>query len=203
MMLKKKLLGWSAAGLLGVSCMAGDATPENAGRDVLSVIHSRKSVRIYQNKAITREQLETLLKAGMAAPTAADRRPWAFVAITDRKTLSALADVLDYGRMLRNAPAAIVVLGTKDRFLEGKDAEMWVQDCSAATENILLAAEGLGLGAVWLGVYPVWERVKAVAKIVGAPGDAIPLNVISIGWPGGKEKPKDKYDPSRIHWEKW
>ncbi len=152
---------------------------------------------------MTQAQLETLLRAGMAAPTAADRRPWAFVVVTARPTLLKLADALGHGKMLKAAGAAIVVFGTRDRFLPKEAAEMWVQDCSAATENILLAAEGTGLGAVWLGVYPVPERMAAVAKAVAAPYNAVPLCVISVGWPGGNEQPKNKYDPSRIHWEKW
>ena len=199
-----KMLTFISAVLLTTALAAGEISPPaKDGKDVLSVIHSRKSVRTYLDKPVTQEQWEVLLRAGMAAPTAADRRPWAFVVVTKKETLNAMADTLKYGKMLKNAGGAIVVFGLKERFLKGQDAEMWVQDCSAATENILLAAEGIGLGTVWLGVYPVKERMDAIAKIVGAPENALVLNVISVGWPGGDEKPLDKYNASRVHWEKW
>lgn len=179
------------------------ATATSDNRSALEVIHSRKSVRNYLDKPVSKADLETLLRAGMTAPSAAARRPWDFVVVTDKKALTALSEVMPYGKMLTKAGAAIVVCGRKDRFLKGEDAEMWVQDCSAATENILLAAESVGLGAVWLGAYPVKARMEGIAKVLSLPDLAVPLNVISIGWPTGVDKPKNFYDPARVHWEKW
>lgn len=173
------------------------------GGDALEVIHSRKSVRNYLDKPVSKADIETLLRAGMAAPSAGMRRPWVFVVVTDKDKLAALAALMPYGKMLNHAGAAIVVCGRKDRFLPGEDAEMWVQDCSAATENILLAAEATGLGAVWLGVYPVKARVDGVRKTLALPEQAIPLNIISVGWPTGVDKPKNFYDAKQIHWDKW
>ena len=118
--------------------------------DALTVIHSRKSVRKYLNKPVSKEQLEILLKAGMAAPTAGDKRPWAFVVITDPAMLDSLSLSTRNTRMLSSAAAAIAVCG--DTRI-GFKSEVWVQDCSAASENILLAAEAIGLGAVWTGIY--------------------------------------------------
>ena len=168
--------------------------------DALTVIHRRKSVRKYLDKPVTRDQLTLLMKAGMAAPTAADKRPWEFVAVTGRAILDSLAECSPTGKMLRNAPAALVVCCDTRRAL---NSEVWVQDCSAATENILLAAEAIGLGAVWIGIYPEYFKYNHIRRILGIPMEVIPLNIISIGWPTGEEKPKDKYDPSRIHWEQW
>ena len=112
-------------------------------------------MRKYTKKEVSREDLKTLVRAGMAAPTAANRQPWAFVIITDRKTLDALSVKLPFARMLKGAPAAISVVGLPKLGLEGKEQEYWIQDCSAASQNILLAAESMGIGAVWTGVYPV------------------------------------------------
>ncbi|PKK88697.1 MAG: hypothetical protein CVV64_17800 [Candidatus Wallbacteria bacterium HGW-Wallbacteria-1] len=173
------------------------------GADTLSVIHSRKSVRKYTDKAVEEEKMDKLVRAGMAAPTAADKRPWDFVVVTDRTTLDKLADVLEYGKMLKQAKAAIVVCGNLNKALPGDAAPFWVQDCSAATENILLAAESLGLGAVWIGAYPLQDRVSGLAAILGCPEKIIPLNVISIGYPDGDPKPKNKYDATVIHRDKW
>ena len=178
------------------------ADAQEAGRvdDVLTVIHRRKSVRKYLDKPVEREQLITLLKAGMAAPSAADRRPWAFVVVTDKALLDSLATVSPSSKMLANAAAAIVVCGDTRRAL---NSNVWTQDCSAATQNILLAAEGIGLGAVWCGIYPEYFKYNHIRRIFDIPMEVIPLSLISIGWPTGEEKPKEKYDPSNIHWNAW
>jgi len=184
--------------------VAGESQAElkNEG---LKIIMNRKSVRKYTSKAITDQQIDAIIRAGMAAPTAANKQPWAFIVIKNRKTLEKLAENLPYCKMAKNAQAAIVVCGVPEWGLppENREAEYWIQDCSAASENILLAAEALGLGAVWTGVYPVEERVRTVRDILGIPQNVIPLNVIPVGYPAGEEKPKDKYKPERIHFEKW
>lgn len=167
--------------------------------DVLTVIHQRKSVRNYTAEPVAEQELDQLVRAGFAAPTARNLQPWEFYVVTDRGTLDGLAAALPYGKMLAKAQAAIVVCGNSREFGEGATREMWVQDCSAATENILLAAEGIGLGAVWIGVYPYAPRVEAVSKALKLPSEFIPLNVISIGRPDGKDLPKKKYRESKVH----
>ncbi|MHB9031158.1 MAG: nitroreductase family protein [Candidatus Latescibacterota bacterium] len=167
--------------------------------DALTVIHNRKSVRKYLNKPVSKEQLEVLLRAGMASPTAGDRRPWAFVVITERAMLDTLYHASPYTKMLRSAQAAIVVCGDQQK----SKSEVWIHDCSAASENILLAAEAIGLGAVWCGIFLNPEPTAYVKKALGLPEQVYPLNIISIGYPTGEEKPKDKWDPKNIHWNKW
>jgi len=204
-MKKYKILALLYVFIFPFFCFAQEkeALPENLGKDALSVIHSRKSVRHYTGVPATKEQLEVLLRAGMAAPTAVDKRPWAFVAITDKDTLAKLAEGLPYSKMIVRAGSAIVVCGDLKKALPAEAQAFWVQDCSAATENILLAAESLGLGAVWTGMYPSQERAGFVQKVLGIPKDVVPLNIIAVGYPTGEEKPKDKFDPANIHWEKW
>jgi nitroreductase len=172
-------------------------------RDTLAVIHSRKSVRKYLEKPLTLEILETLLKAGMAAPSAGNRKPWAFVAVTQRETLVRLAAGLHYGKMVQHAAAAIAVCGVLAKALPDKERDFWVQDCAAAAQNILLAAEAMGLGAVWGGIYPLMDRVTMVQSVLGLPTDVLPLNIISLGYPADNYKAKDKFDPACIHWETW
>ena len=185
---------------MSIACTTSFAQTRSSKEDVLSVIHNRKSVRTYQDKKVTKDQLEVLMKAAMAAPTAVDRRPWIFIAVTDRTTLDKLSEGLPYAQMLKQASAAIVVCGDTTKAFPG---DFWIMDCSAATENLLLAAEGTGLGAVWTAVYPEQERVDHVRKVLGIPSHCIPLNCIPIGYPTGIEKPKNKWDPANIHWEKW
>lgn len=170
--------------------------------NTLSTIFNRKSVRNFTTDSVSKEQLELLLRAGMAAPTARNVQPWAFVAITERAVLDTLADMLPYAKMLRQTPAAIVVCGDLEKLGDLK-TEYWIMDCSAATENILLAAEAIGLGAVWTAAYPQLDRVEAVTKTLNLPEHIIPLCVIPIGVPTGIDQPKDKYKPENIHWEKW
>ncbi len=171
--------------------------------DTISVIHQRKSVRKFTTQELDKETLTQIVKAGMAAPTAANKQPWAFVTITDRKILDQLADNLQYAKMLKTAPAAIIVIGLPQEALPGKDAEYWIQDCSAASQNILLATEALGLGAVWTGVYPNIERVSFVQKELGLSEEQIPLNVIALGHPDGNFKAQDKFKAEKIHWNRW
>ncbi|MBN2449939.1 MAG: nitroreductase family protein [Lentisphaeria bacterium] len=171
--------------------------------DVLTTIHRRKSVRTYTGAPVTETQLDVILRAAMAAPTAGNAQPWAFVAVTRRESLEALAQGLPYGKMLAQAGAAIVVCGVSDKALPGEAAQFWVQDCSAAAQNILLAAEGTGLGAVWIGVYPFQERIRAVRDACAIPETVTPLCVISLGHPAGSEQPKEKFDPGSIHRDAW
>lgn len=170
--------------------------------ETLRVIKNRKSVRNYLDKPVSEEDLKILIKLGMAAPSAVDMRPWDFVVVKEKSTLKALADVMPFGKMLPGAGAAVVVCGVPEKSVPDTP-EFWVQDCSAASENILLAAESMGLGAVWLGVYPVKERTEGVRKILNIPENVVPLNILSIGYPKGLEKPKDKFEMEKIHKEKW
>lgn len=172
----------------------------------LECILTRTSVRQYApDRTISRDTVETLLRAAMSAPTAVNKQPWAFVAIDNRAELDSLTSVLPYARMLSQAPLAIVVCGDLSKAIEDENADggFWIQDVSAATENLLLAAHALGLGAVWTGVYPDPERVKGVQQHLGMPENIIPLAVVPIGYPAGPQKPKDKWNPENIHFNRW
>jgi nitroreductase len=170
--------------------------------ETLNTIYSRKSVRSFTGEAVSRETLIKILKAAMAAPSAVNIQPWAFVAITRRETLDELCAKLPYAKMLDRAGAAIVVCGIPDKD-EVFSKDYWVMDCSAASENILLACHALGLGAVWTAVHVDEERVENVRGILNIPENIIPLNVIPIGVPREKEEPLDKFKEENIHWEQW
>lgn len=171
--------------------------------DTLKTIVSRKSVRQYKQERLSDEVLLELMKAGMAAPSAVDRRPWDFICITDMAILKKLALALPFAAMAPSAGAAIVVCGDTGRQYGGNGAKYWILDCCAATENMLIAAESMGLGAVWTAVYPEEDRIEKVRNILGIPGHIVPLNVIPVGVPSGREKAKNKFDPGRIHRDIW
>ena len=165
--------------------------------DFIKTILARRSIRKYTDEPVKDEEIKTLLEAAMAAPSASNLKPWHFVIITEKETLHKLADAHQHAKMLHEAPLCISVCGDPDA------SRFWVQDCSAATENILLAATALGLGAVWCGVHPRPERVNEISKILGVEGPVVPLNLISIGHPAEEKEPRTQYDESRIHSEKW
>jgi nitroreductase len=168
----------------------------------LSVIHSRKSVRNFiSDKTVPKETLDTIVRAGMAAASAVNLQPWQFVVIDDRAIMDSLAAGLPYAKMLYHASAAIVVCG--DSTIRTKEFAFWEFDCSLASGNILLAAEAMGLGAVWTAVHPDTARISIVRNILHLPENIIPLNVIPIGYPAGADKPKDKYNPDKIHWNRY
>ena len=154
---------------------------------VLENIASRRSVRSYEDRAVPAGMVELLLRAAMAAPSAKNRQPWEFVVVDDRATLDALAGRLRYAKMLTGAPLAVIVCA---RTVIGH------------SENLLLAAEALGLGAVWTAASDP-ERSEAVKSVIPMPDDIMPLCVVPIGFPAGAEQPKDKWNPGKIHHNRW
>lgn len=164
-------------------------------------IFERRSIRKYQNAPVPYDLAEQVIKAGMAAPSAGNEQPWEFVVVDDREILEGITKVHPHARMLFEAPAAIIVCSNMS--LLRYDDGLWVQDCSAATENMLLEAAHLGLGAVWLGVYPMEERVKGIQALLQIPENIIPFSVISLGYPAENPPPADRYDPKRIHRNAW
>jgi len=197
------LVCWLLAAAAGWLAWNSAYVPARATPGVLEVIQNRRSVRNYTADPVSQQQLDTLLRAAMAAPTAGNAQPWSFVVVTDRERLKQLAGRLEYGKMLNKAAAAIVVCGLPDQALPGEAKGMWVLDCAAASENILLAAQGIGLGGVWVGVYPIEERMVAVRQVLALPDTVVPPNVISLGHPTGIERPKRKFDARKIHRDTW
>lgn len=164
---------------------------------ILDNILARTSIRSYQDRPVEQDKIENLLRAGMAAPSAVDKRPWHFIVVTDRQVLNGLAEANPNAGMAARAPLAIVVCGDKTRALT-RVPDYWVQDVAAATENILLAAQGMGLGAVWTGTYPTTERVEKVTAVLNLPEHIVPFCTIVIGYPERYQAPKDKWDEGNI-----
>jgi nitroreductase len=165
---------------------------------LIETIFARRSIREYNPKPVSEAKIQTLLEAAMAAPSASDRKPWQFVVVTKRAILDALAEAHPHGKMLFDAPLAICVCGDLTEM-----ERFWVQDCSAATENILLAVTALGLGAVWLGVYPRDDRIDAVRRMLALPEHIVPLNLISIGHPAEQKEARTQFDEGRVHRDTW
>jgi len=169
--------------------------------DTLDIIFKRRSIRKYTDQPVEAEKLDQLLQAGMAAPSAMNCKPWEFVVVTDPEKLAQFRKRLIFGD--RNAPAAIVVCGNPRLSANPAARLFWVQDCSAATENILVAAAGLGLGTVWVGVHPVAEFVRVVRDVAGIPRHVTPLNLVYVGYPAEEKPSRTQYDAGRIHHDQY
>ncbi|MCC4765872.1 nitroreductase family protein [Methanosarcina sp. DH1] len=168
--------------------------------ETLEAIHTRQSIRKYTDRPVPRELVTELLRAAMSAPSAVNAQPWIFIVIDDRKLLDEIPTFSPFAGMCREAPLAILVCG--DITLE-KAPGYWVQDCSAATQNLLLAAHDAGLGAVWTGIYPMKDRIEGFRKNFDLPENVIPLALVPVGYPGQKPVSQDRFDKTKIYRNKY
>jgi nitroreductase len=168
--------------------------------DALEAIMSRRSVRQFTDQPVTDEQLDAVMRAAMAAPSASNGQSWRFVTVRDRERLDRLASATTFAKPLRGAPVGIVVCADR---LQLKYPGFWVIDCSAAIQNLLLAAHATGLGAVWIGVHPIAPFRRAVRKIIEAPPTVVPHSMIALGHPEKLPESVDRFHPDWVHSEKW
>lgn len=172
--------------------------------DILKAILERRSVRKYTGEAVGREQLEALVKAGMAAPTSRDTRHLRFIIVDEPEMIDKLTEALPNAKMLATARHAIIVASDLSIAYGGLETGYWVQDCSAATENILLAVQISSLGACWTGVHPREERVEFLKEALNLPENVRPLCLIAVGVPTGEDnKPRDKFNSEHVFWNGW
>ena len=190
-----------AAALLALaaqSAFAGDGFSKDSAV-VMNNILTRTSIRKFQQRPVEQSKVLALLRAGMAAPSARDRRPWHFVVLNDTADIHAYAATMKHhGEMVAQTPLVIYACGDTTMMMPGQARDFWVEDVSCASENILLAAHAMGLGAVWTSVYPETRKVKGVSQALHLPGNLIPLNCILIGYPDEAPQPKDKWDEDKI-----
>ncbi len=168
--------------------------------DTLEAILSRRSIRKYSSEAVTDNAVRALLEAAMAAPSAGNEQPWQFVVVTARATLDEIPAFHEYAQMMCEAPLAVLVCGDHRH---KKYRDFWVQDCAAATQNLLLAAHALGLGAVWVGVYPDDGLVSRLTQLFGLPPEVVPFALVAVGHPAEEKPPAARYDEKRVHYERW
>ena len=168
----------------------------------LGFILARRSIRVYAPGDVTEQQVQMMLSAAMASPSAGAKCPWRFVVVRERQILSQLAAVLPHGQMLMGAALCIAVCGDLEE-THGEQLSYLLQDCAASAENLLLAGHILGLGTCWLGVHPREDRIKNVKHILTLPHAVIPVACISVGHPGESKEPHATYDSTRVHFEKW
>lgn len=198
------------AAMCAVALMACNKQAENMQNEqinkqeaALENIMTRVSVRQFTGEKISDEQIDILLRAAMAAPSAINKQPWAFIVVTDEALIAKLGEALPYSRCGNKPACAFIPCGDLSKAIEGEMAAFWINDVSAATENLLLAAHAMGLGAVWTGLHPDMNRAAMVQQMLGLPEHIIPLCVVPVGVPTEQPEVKDKYKPENIHFNKW
>lgn len=198
-----------AGELPGAETLTNLNTPDDYRKYILSEkggyemnsIFTRRSIRRYTDQPVEAEKIERLLRAAMQAPSGKNAQPWDFMVITDSDDRLALSEMSEYAHMCRFAPVVIVTLANLNRVAD--DGLWWVQDMSAATQNILLQAVEEGLGAVWLGFYPIEERIAKFREYFALPENIVPFSLVALGYSEKENKFIDRYDPARIHFGKW
>lgn len=188
--------------------VSSDKTPgdgSNASDEVLECIMTRASVRKYKPETVPDSTITAVLKAGMAAPTAANQQAWHFVVITDQVLKDSITDAFQWTKMVRDCAFAVVVCGDMDKLFDDDrpDGGFWTLDCSAASENMLLAAHALGLGGVWCGIYPEEDRMTRLSSILNLPANLRPLNILAFGYPAVPAVPKNKWNPSNVSYNRF
>jgi nitroreductase len=168
--------------------------------DAMNALLARRSIRKYTDNPVSDGDIQEVIKAAMEAPSAGNEQPWHFVIMDDRKILDQIPSFHPHSQMVKSAPVAILVCGDLDK---EKHKGYWTQDCSAATQNLLLAVHAKGLGAVWVGVYPRDERVEGFRNLLNIPENVVPFSLVPIGHPAEEKPPGDRHDPSRIHTNGW
>ena len=164
--------------------------------DTLEAIHTRRSIRAYQDQPVSRELLQQVLGAAMMAPSAGNARPWQFVVLDDPQVVQEIPRIHPHGAMATEAAVSVLVCG--DLSLE-KYPGNWIADCSAATQNLLLAAHAQGLGGVWTGIYPEQDRVQGFQKLLGLPQHVVPLALVPLGYPASASRRLDRFEAAKIH----
>ena len=166
--------------------------------ELKDVLLKRRSVRKFTEENVSEECINELLQAAMSGPSACNKQPWEFFVITNEEKLQELRSASRFSNM--NAKLAIVVAGNLANALPAQMSAYWIQDCSAATENILLRVTDLGLGAVWCGLHPQEKAERKVAEILGVSEDMVPLSLIWIGHPAEEPEARVQYEENKVHY---
>lgn len=198
----KKLAFFALVGCALMGCQHPADTQATKQNNVIDNICTRVSVRQFTGEKISDEQIQTLLRCAMAAPSAMNYQPWAFIVITEDSVLAQLGAAFPYSRCDQHPACAIVPCGDLNKAIPGAEA-FWINDVSAATENLLLAAHAMGLGAVWTGLHPHMDMVATAQHILALPESIIPLCIVPVGVPAEQPEVKDKWKVENIHYNCW
>lgn len=160
-----------------------------------SIFH-RRSIRQHTDEPVSDEQVQEILKAGMAAPSAVNGRPWEFYVVRNEEMKKKLAEVSPYARSAALAPVVIVPVYHTDC-----TAPEYAQiDMGICIENMMLMADELGLGSVCLGIAPEKDRMETVKALLQLPEKTECFALLPVGHPRSEPAPKETWDPGRVHY---
>ncbi len=163
-------------------------------KDAIEVLKTRRSIREYAKQPVERKVMEEIIDCARLAPTAMNDQPWDFIVITGKEALGRIPKMLGHGEFIANAAFAVLVVT--------RESGCAVEDCCAATENLLIAAAAYGLGACWVAGAPQ-PYAPAVAKAFGAPEDRKLIAIVSFGYPAEAPVIEKRPLASVLHWEKF
>ena len=191
--------------MMMLTSLNSHAQMSNEAQAVINNIMTRASVRGFIEKPVEQTKIDLMLRAAMAAPTDKNRQPWHFVVLNTPEAIAQYAGEGHHAERMKKTPLVIVVCADTTRMQQGAVREIWVQDLSAATENLLLAAHALELGAVWTTIYPLEKRVEGVQQKLNLPSHLIPMCAVRIGYPNPERpaQPKDKWDEKKVTYGPW
>ena len=211
--MKKVMLFLAAAVMFAACCNKQEVAQVDPAETVMQNILSRKSVRSYTGDTIPAAVMENILKAAQAAPSGMDVRPWSFVVLTDKSEYETIfAGNFNMKKFMESGAVVVVCADTTvtrpcredpNGPAVTMDDPIWRDDMGACTENLLLAVEAYGLGACWTACYPFPDTMKPVKEALGLPASVVPYAIVPMGYPNGDTQPKDKWDPSRVHYGRW
>lgn len=197
----KKILSLALLAAVMLACAPSKTDSSMQENQAVANILSRKSVRQFTAEPVSEAQIDTLLRCAMAAPSAVNFQPWDFIVVTERALLDTIGTRYPNTRISENVQVAFVMCGNMEKTFPGAP-DFWIDDVSAATENLLLAAHSMGLGAVWCGIFHT-DKVSGLQQILGLPAHIVPLCVVPVGHPAEDPEVKDKYKPENIHYNGW
>lgn len=158
----------------------------------MNAILKRRSIRKYTDEQLTDQQIREIVKAGMAAPSCKNSCEWVFVVLRDREDFEKIMENHGYAQALRTASAAVLVCADLERELEPGEG-WWIQDCSAAVENMLIQATDMEIGSLWLGIYPRENRIRFMKQLCRLPEHIEPLALVALGIPQREKEPTDRF----------
>lgn len=162
--------------------------------DAIEALKTRRSVRAYTHQAVSKEIVEDIIDCGRLAATAINVQPWEFVVVTDAALRRKIAQTADYGKFIADAPVCVVVLCRESKY--------YLEDGSAATQNLLLAARAHGLGSCWVAgdKKPYAEQI---CRLVGAPEGYKLVSMVALGYPAEQAHTPKRPLADVLHWEKY
>ena len=166
--------------------------------EIIKNIHKRRSIRQFNNNKISENDINTILSAGMTAPSAMNKQPWRFILITDEKIKQEVVKISKYAQMMLQSPFSVLVCGDTD----ASYLDYWKIDCSACIQNMLLASCALNIGSVWTGISGD-EMINDYKKLFNLPENIIPHSLIVFGYSNVPFEERNYFDITKVHNNKW